>query len=112
MVAAQAAAINDAPIPTFELLLLSSTEDGFPSIEHLTFPFFAIAGNPRTDEEGTAIILFCTTAVRVTNDEVQAVMVAILEQFSSSSQILFRRIEQRSYQYRKKVEAYDYFSLF
>lgn len=41
MVAAMAAAIIDAPMHTFELVLLS----GFPSIEHLTFPFFAIAGS-------------------------------------------------------------------
>jgi hypothetical protein len=45
MAAAHAAANIDAPIPTFELL--SCTEEGFPSIEHLTLPTLAIVGNPK-----------------------------------------------------------------
>jgi hypothetical protein len=46
MVAAHTAAINDALIP----LLFSSTV-GFPSMEQLTFPFFAIAGKPGSINE-------------------------------------------------------------
>lgn len=43
IVAAHAAASSDALIPTFVLL---SCFEGFSSIEHLTFPFTAFAGNP------------------------------------------------------------------
>ncbi|MCI96514.1 hypothetical protein A2U01_0117814, partial [Trifolium medium] len=42
-VAAEIAAIKDAPIPKFELLSCTS---GFPSMEHLTLPTLVIAGNP------------------------------------------------------------------
>jgi len=42
-VAAEIAAIKDAPIPMFELLPCTA---GFPSMEHLTLPTFAIDGNP------------------------------------------------------------------
>lgn len=38
-VAAEIAAIKDAPIPMFELLPCTS---GFPSMEHLTLPTLAI----------------------------------------------------------------------
>jgi hypothetical protein len=42
-VAAEIAAIKDAPIPMFDLLPCTS---GFPSMEHLTLPTLAIDGNP------------------------------------------------------------------
>lgn len=42
MVAAMAAAINEAPMLTFDLL---SGLETFSSVEHLTFPFFPIAGS-------------------------------------------------------------------
>lgn len=52
MAAVQAAAINDAPMPMFGLL---SSMEGFLSMEHLTFPFCGIVGNPRTDVDETLI---------------------------------------------------------
>ena len=77
IVAAQAAASKEEPIAAFEPLRSSAL--GFASIEHRTIiPFFAIAGKPRTEEEGTAVIRLCNRAVRVTDEVgVQAVMVAI-----------------------------------
>jgi hypothetical protein len=42
-VAAEIAAIKDAPIPKFDLLSCTS---GFPSMEHLTLPTLANDGNP------------------------------------------------------------------
>lgn len=43
MVAAHRAATSDALMPTLEAFAGS---EGFPSAEHLTLPFIAIAGNP------------------------------------------------------------------
>lgn len=53
VVAAKAAAIIDAPMHTLELL------SGFPSIEHLTFPLFAIAGSAeKSTEEAHSFLCF------------------------------------------------------
>ena len=77
MVAAETAAISDAPMPSFDSF---SCPEGFPSTEeHLTLPFVAIAGNPRIGEEDREMGLFCTRPAALVTDEVGvlAVMVAI-----------------------------------
>src|SRR5574337_161677 len=65
IVTAHAAAINDAPIPKL-LDLLSTSPFPFPSIEHLTPPFFPKEGNPRRNGAGEAAgsRRFCTREVR------------------------------------------------
>ena len=75
IVAAHAAASSDALIPTFVLL---SCFEGFSSIEHLTFPFTAIAGNPRTGDDEATMDGLCTRTERVIDDvPTLAVMAAI-----------------------------------
>ena len=72
MVAATAAANKDAPIPIFELL------EGFSSMEHLTFPALAIAGNPRTVEDEAPTGRLSTRPARVIDVVgMPAMMVAI-----------------------------------
>lgn len=87
MAAAHAAANKDDPILMFELL--SFTEEGFPSIEHLTLPTLAIVGNPRTGEDETARGLFCARHARVIDAVVVvAEMVAILIFVSVSVELI------------------------
>lgn len=68
---ALAAATIDAYIPVFIPLSFFS---GFPSIEHLTFPLFAIDGSPITGEAETPSDLLGARPARMI-DEVGAVAV-------------------------------------
>lgn len=56
--AALAAAIKDAPIPSFDSLFL--TQGFLSSKEHLIRPTLAIAGNPRIGEEEAPRGRLCT----------------------------------------------------
>eukprot|EP00268_Persea_americana_P017814 TRINITY_DN1865_c0_g1_i1.p2 TRINITY_DN1865_c0_g1~~TRINITY_DN1865_c0_g1_i1.p2 ORF type:complete len:124 (+),score=29.90 TRINITY_DN1865_c0_g1_i1:394-765(+) len=79
-VTAHTAAVSDAPMPTFLLVL---HVEGFSSEEQLTLPFLAIAGKPRAGAEETPTA-FLSTGVEPAMDEVGAlaVMVAIFFQYA------------------------------